>query len=341
MTETRWSSRRVILTVCFVVLGVVGLAAAWFVEGRWDWGGVTPSVLVNLGSALLLASVLVWFERQLERSTERAVESAVIEAREETSRQTRAINDRMDELAEQMRTLAAADQQQVQSTLDTAEVTPSYASIVAAFELAEQYHALYATSLVVPTSTHLTGPHLSFSWAPGPRRIGVDAISWDEPRELRITNDYQSSTRSGRRIASVTWPEHASAAETGNAITKALMAAGEWDSNHFDWTHTLRSLVTGLRLAVGSKRQEQGQPRLRGELFEVLDDRIVLTTSGAETRDGELLIAAEEVPRSTNSDEPRTQPWRPHQERPPWLTDEEWEWLVQRAFGRYRFRGYF
>ncbi len=341
MSSTGPGSHRIALTVSTVAAGIALLAGAAFVENHWEYDGVFPSILVNLGSTSLLAAALVWLERQLERNTERAVEAAVDDAREETSRQTRAINDRIDLLADQMRDLAAAEAERVRTTLEAAEATPTYASVVAAFELAKDYQALYATSLVVPTSTRLTGPHVSFSWAPGERRIGVEEITWDALHQLRVTNDYQSSLRRGRKIASVTWGENDRADVVGNAMTKELMAAGEWDEELFDWPHTLRSLVAGLRLAVGSKRRDRDQPHLHGELIEVLSDRILLTKSGVETRDGELLIAAEDVPRSTSSDEPKPEPWTPNRNRPEWLTEEEWRWLVQRAFERYRFRSYF
>ncbi|TDV43746.1 hypothetical protein [Actinophytocola oryzae] len=46
------------VVTCFV-LGVVLVVLALFLEDRWAWQGTTPSVLVNVGTTLGLAGVLV------------------------------------------------------------------------------------------------------------------------------------------------------------------------------------------------------------------------------------------------------------------------------------------
>lgn len=336
-TDSEMPNRGIFIAV--TVLGVVLVCFAVVSEAYWGWAGVWPSILVNLGTTLVLAYALVVLERRFTRTAKREAAAAVEETRDEFTELGRRLGTRIDELADQMTSLAAAEDAGIANGLARLRNEPTYDHIVEMFETARNLNALDGSLVTVPTSPALSGPHLSFRWEPGEVRTRYNEIEFSGPRELHVTHDGYFSGRGSRRVVNELWSADKTPAEIGMAVRNAIISAGEWiGEDAFDWTHSLRMLATALELAILSRRKAEGAVHLRGALSEVLDHRFVMTTAGVEVLDGRLLISVEEIPFHVVLTPAERAAWRPTSLRPDDVSIKEWAWLSSRALEKYEHR---
>jgi hypothetical protein len=158
------------------VLGLFLLCVAVLMEARWNWVGIWPSILVNLGTTLSLAFALIVLERRFARAAKRESDSAVKETREEVSELGRSLGTRIDQLSEQMKGLTATEDAAIARGIARVQLNPSHNHITDMFETAFTHNALYGSIVTVPTSTSLTGPHLCFRWEPSAVQTAYNSI---------------------------------------------------------------------------------------------------------------------------------------------------------------------
>lgn len=325
--------------VLVTVLGLLLLCVAVLMEARWDWVGVWPSILVNLGTTLILAFALLVLERRFARTAKREAAFAVKETREEVSELSRSLGVRIDELADRMKGLAAAEDAAVADGLSRLQRQPSHAHITEVFETARAINALDGSLVTVPASTTLAGPHLCFRWEAGAVRTGYNSIEYSGPRELRVTHDNYFQGRAMSKAVNVLWTADQDADKVGMSVRNAIIASGEWNGDElFDWQHTLRSLATALELAIQSRRRTKDAIYLRGVLSEVLDHRFVMTTAGVESLDGRLIISADEVPFHAQMTPKERSEWQPSSSRPDDISASDWNWLCSRTLEKFENR---
>jgi hypothetical protein len=325
--------------VLVTVLGLVLLCAAVLMEARWGWVGVWPSILVNLGTTLMLAFALLVLERRFTKTAKREAASAAKETREEVSELGRSLGVRLDDLADRMKELTATEDATIAGGLSRLRRQPSHEHITEMFETARALNALDGWLVTVPTSTTLTGPHLCFRWEPGAVRTGHNSIEYSGPRELRVTHDNYFHGRAVRKAIDVLWTEDQAADTVGMSVRNAIIASGEWSGDdQFDWPHTVRSLATALELAIQSRRRTKQATHLHGVLSEVLDHNFVMTTAGVESLDGRLIISADEVPFHAQMTPKERSKWKPAAARPDDISVSDWDWLCSRALEKFEVR---
>jgi hypothetical protein len=321
--------------VLVTLLGLLLICAALLMESQWGWIGVWPSILVNLGTTLILAFALLALERRFTKAAKREAAAAV----EEVSDLSRSLEIRIDEIADQMKGLTAAEDAAIADGLARLRALPSHAHITEMFETARTFNALDGSLVTVPTSKTLTGPHLCFRWEPGAVSTGYNSVERSGPRELRVTNDFHFRGRVMRTATDVLWGPEQGSAEIGMLVRKAIMASGEWNGDEtFDWQHTMHSLATALELAIQSRRRAKESLHLRGVLTEVLDLRFVMTTAGVECFDGRLIISADEVPFHVQMTPNERSEWQPNSPRPDDISASDWNWLCSRTLEKFENR---
>ena len=149
------------------LLGIAVLMVAIRGQAWWGWQGVWPSILTNVGTALLVAAVLFLFERRFTgrviRANRQAVQEAAAEVEENLQHRTDQLAARIDDLQDQIdeRMRARAD---AQDAVITSLDIPTYATVTAALTEANRLHAFAGDAANVQTSTDPDGIRFAFQW---------------------------------------------------------------------------------------------------------------------------------------------------------------------------------
>jgi hypothetical protein len=301
---------------------VIGLAFA--LEKWYQWTGVAPSTLVNVGTGLLLAGLLFLLER---RFTARA--EAVVEAVDERiAQRTRKLETRLDDLQrrtdERIRQQGTRDDEAIEA-LDHV----SFPAVTHALERVNRMHALATSVARVQASADPAGVRLGFAW-------GSRTPDEDRPA-LLVTADFSSRHGGARRNPQIQWLPTQTAEEIGARLVDMLNHDDAADQK-FDWPLAISNLHRTLRVAVDSKRRASGAWHLRGLLIELVGDDWAITQEGLEGPDHGYILRKTSFPRHRDGAGRPSDlgSWiaPPH---PAWASPSEWEYLISRGhelFGR-------
>jgi hypothetical protein len=300
---------------------IIGLAFA--LEKWYQWTGVAPSTLVNVGTGFLLAGLLFLLER---RFTARA--EAVVEAVDERIAQgTRKLETRLDDL--QRRTDERIRQQgtRIDEAIEALNHV-SFPAITHALERVNRMGALATSVARVQASADPDGVRLSFAWGTRPAE--------DRPA-LLVTAEFGGRRGRTGHHPQIQWLATQTAEEVGARLVDVLSHDGAPDQK-LDWPLAISNLQRTLRVAVDSRRQAPGAWHLRGLLIELVGDDWAITQQGLEGPDHGYILRSTSFPRHRGE---AGQPsdlgnWiaPPH---PAWASPAEWEYLIRRGhelFGR-------
>lgn len=303
---------------------------ALWTEARWEWQGVLPSILVNVGTALLLAGLLFFLEKGFTRrviSANRAsVEAATQQIEQRLEARTQALSTRIDELqaqvAERMQERAQQGDEKV-AALE--EVT--YDNITAAMTEANDLGAIHWGRVNVRASTDLDGVVLIFKWGMelrSPARRPVLEI------EARVEADLKRY--GGRPVIATGWAPDEQPAEVFDRLNRELQRTGRWHGpDTVNWSLAMENFRRSLALTIASRRDGSaaGPWRLHGALYELVGDDWALTEAGIESRAANAVV----LPEGAFPDEGFR---NPHQPEEPWnppapegVSADQWERLVR------------
>ncbi|MGB3439484.1 MAG: hypothetical protein WBA97_12100 [Actinophytocola sp.] len=323
------------VVICFVLgAGLVGLAL--FLEDRWVWQGTMPSVLVNVGTTLSLAGVLVLLEPlftgRVVRAGREAVREAAAEVEVHLQRRADELSARIDELQTQVdRRMDARARAQDSFVEDL--VTPTFTTVTNALTEANRLGALAGGTATVEASADPVGLSLKFWW-------GTYADGSFDPPGLRLDVEARRLLPGpgGQPVIKLEWKPDEPIDVFAERMNAELMRQGLWDgSDTVDWTLALRNLQDSLRLATTSRRREGATWELQEPLYEMVGSNWALTTAGVESRpaNGVLIPESDFPSRSVGSKSAdrgrRVDPadWPPPQ--PDWVSRDEWTAVLDRA----------
>lgn len=315
---------------------VVGGAVLWATIATADstaQPGLWQSFLVNVGSAVLLSSLLGFIEPRLRKNyidaTERRIE-AVTEKAEER------FEARVEELAERVESARALFENYMAAEDNTVAVAadgPDFYTIADALVAANRARAIDAfRGIAVPASDSLPAVVVRFHYATivhGRRRdvLRISPSIVEDRPDGRIwpTLDYE-------------WLPDATADEFGAYLMTELRNAGLKDVvSKVHWSETIDRLTSALALALESTRIDG---RLTGALIEKGPGEWAVTTAGIENVDHGVVASAAAFPGPVmsavatavqrRSGEKFHEPWM-DLERPDWAEPCEWEYMIARA----------
>jgi hypothetical protein len=305
-----------------MIIGLGLNGAALSVEAEWKWTGVVPSILVNVGTAVLLVGVFFLLERRFTRrivnTSTGAIKQAAQQIGEQLQSRTDALSTRIDDLQRQvdirMQRRAARGDAKVEALADDV----SYATVTAALTEANELGAIPAGQIIVQASHDIDGARIIFRWAAdaGP---ASSTFTIRPPRlllEPRFEADYDAF--GARPFLGDQWRPEEPVEEVAERIVRDLQRKGRWaGAATVDWTVTMENLQRSLALAIASRRGgSSADPwRLHGALYELIGDNWAITTAGVESRHDNMVILGEaEFPDTRD----RRNPFAPEPEwRPP------------------------
>lgn len=324
---------------CFVGGGVL-TGTAFLVEARWNWQGVSPAVLVNVGAGLGLAGVLFLLERRFTgavmRASERAAEQVARQVEQRFEARAEELAARLDSLQDQVNQRVrerAAEQDAMISGL-AEDVT--FDTVTKILTEANGLRAIDNGTVTVQASKDPDGIGLVFRWgmivnddrrAPGPH-LDIEA---------RIEPDLDKL--GGRPVIRVEWRPGEPAADVGHRLVDELMRAGRWQGDGtLDWELALRNLQRSIDVAISSRRRDPDAWHLNGAVIELVGQDWVISTAGLECPSRGYLLRHGDFPQEQHPSfgvmaramgAENAHEWQP--DRPEWADPDEWARLVRRG----------
>jgi hypothetical protein len=315
-------------------VGLALLTVALKGQTWWKWQGVAPGIVVNLGTAFLIAAVLFFMERRFTARVVQAGKRAVAEAAEQVEerleQQTEALSARIDDLQEQVdRRMQDRAQEQDRKIANLREVA-SFDTVTEAMTEANRFRAIVWGGVTVPASSDPDGIAVTFRWGFDRNKMLTDG---PRPRlDIIVTIEADFDLPGLRPYIATPWEPSETPAEVADRLIQALQLAGRWNGpGTLDWPLALRNLHRALELAVTSRRDGQavGTWRLHGALYELIGEDWAITEAGVENRaDSNVVLRESDFP--ATSHKPWGKPadeWPP--EKPQWATAEEWDRVLR------------
>jgi hypothetical protein len=295
-------------------LGLLFIAGAFWLEREFDWNGVSLEVLVNVGTTLLLASLLFFLQRrfvsQITKATERAA-SVVVDSRIEE--RLGPVGVRLEELSSRMDDLIAQrDQSQDQAMQELDR--PTYSSVATAIAMAQRINAISQGKVTVQASDDPLGYRAEFSWLQdsGDGRFG------NAPRDVLAISIMAPSKTQGRK-ATTNW----GATDTAEFVGVRLISdLGSGDFTNNNWVKALANLQKALEVAVHSRRGDDNTLRIQGQLRELVGEKWAITSAGVESLDHDFKCDRLD---SLGIDE------QAHPPKPDWVEEPLWRELLRRG----------
>lgn len=344
--------------VACLVSGVLLVGAAWLVEARWAWEGVTPSVLIELGMAFGLAGVLYLLEQIFEGKLLQATREEVRQAERRFQQTADEISSRLDDLQGEVDARvrqAASEQDRTISGLDT---DVSFKTVTGVLAEANRLGAVHRGRVIVQASADPDGMSLIFFWGTtrnhprGESTPHLDIEVRDEtdspsPPQVRLVSGSDPGpsgsgvdrTVGGRPHIQVEWEPQQSAADVGQVLVENLQRNDMWrGEGTLDWGLAIRNLQRSVKVAIASRRRDPGEWHLGGTLIELVGDDWAITTAAVECPPRDYRLPESDFPQRTADRSRRPvealgpnplNTWQP--ERPDWADPDEWARVVRRA----------
>ena len=254
------------------------------------------SVLVNVGSTLLLAALLVWFERRLvarvERSNARVAETVGRVAEASAREAVAAVERRLDALEELDRAFSSESgqiQREQEEQLARVASDVTFDSIEGAMTQTQS----------------LGGIRSGQSWAPS---CSITIAAGDGPTPPRVLVTYRPETINDERriefetrgregLASVTWSSSDPILEVLKEFRTSLVRVGLPSEAHsFSPAVLFSNLQGALKIATERREGRSVDWKGRAAVAEWVAPDIVLSDAGLEVRKLGVVIAADDFP---------------------------------------------
>lgn len=319
------------------LIGACMVGAAFALQSAWHWKGVTTSVLVEGGTAFVLAGVIYLFQRRFVRTVVNDVSAATARTVErELEERIGPLETRLDDLEAEMGRGLDTDKAR-QDALIGQLGTPTFRNVATALAEVNHLGAAGPMGITVPASDDTETIFTGFAW-----RAIMSGGTWGEAVPelvVMLTPRHLPPGSHGvmPRIELV-WKHSETAAAFGLRLVAELQRVNAWDEARFNWTTALRNLQRAIQIMVESRRGDG--PPLSGTVLEVID-RWVLTSAGIEHLERGLVVLESDFPgrsrRSTRDEaahESEERGWVPP--LPPDGTNpEEWQLILERAGRRF------
>lgn len=299
--------------------------------------GLIFSTMTNIGTALLLAAVLLFVERgfikKVSRITMVAATQAATDATATIRQETRDLSARLDEVQRQVQERVTAVHDAEDAAVAQMTEDASFESVSQAIEVANSLAALGHGNLIVPASSEAAGPRLIFDWYHDSRdtfsREPGDYfdISYVVERNTDPTSPYRPSIV-------VTWAPEQSVADMGASLIQLMRREGfATEASKIDLGIALGRLQQGLADAIASKRGDD-TAWFDAPLFEVITPDLVVSAAGVEHREQGVVIPADDFPEAPPEVGPASkrfqrEPFAPP--KPDWCDVVTWRVAIERG----------
>ncbi|MFE4080421.1 hypothetical protein [Paenarthrobacter sp. YIM B13468] len=281
--------------------GIGVTLTAFFVHEWWGWNTVAEAVLVNIGTALGITSVLFLLEKKFRVS----IRSTAVEAAGQLVEQaTRNLNRQMTDLESRIYASVEAFAREQDDVLKNLADGVTYESTLRALETANSIKALVGGTIIIRSSEE-SGMSVAFALTDDTdplRRLKLSVLD-----RLHSQKNFQRRT-----LAREYWDPSESFEDAAARLSKAVVAEGKWSGPAtLQWSTVLQNLPIALDLAIRSRRGDAAGTKLRGRILEVIAQDLFITEYGLEAPQRGLELRNPIVSESKY--------------KPKWVSSSEWE----------------
>jgi hypothetical protein len=284
---------------------IVGLAAiivagnpGWFGQKSWPLTSVVPSVLVNLGTALIIAALLVFLEPAFTKRVRLIVEGATNAAEERVMQQVTNLQQHVDTLTERTAEELRNRDAQTDRALVTLTESPSFEGVTRVLEQANDLNALADGIATVQGGTDppddkepdLDNPlsvRVRFLWGtrpgePEPSLLVQAVCEQSEYLFASLKLDESRADSNDYLCSEIPWNSTDTAEHIGVQLITDLRSKNLYrGAETLDWGKTLSELARTIAVAVATRRG--GESRWpRSTLFELVGNDWAITKMGLE-----------------------------------------------------------
>lgn len=301
-----------------VGMGIV--AVATHLANGWADSNYWSSVLVNLGTTVLLAGFLVWLERRFVVTAQRvAAETATVVATEAATtvaqEATRNLSARLDSLQDRLQGEREERARQQDSAVAALSSEASRAAVVTALSTAADVGAS-TNRVFVTAGSGPDAPVVAFELV----------VPDDEEDDLGLQLLVETGNGWHRTIE---WPIDEDPVRVLAHLETEIMRAGQGDRLRSFQADRLFSLLhAGLRDAIAGRRGDADAWRSTSTLLDVIDEDWIVSEVAVEHRLHGAVIGSEAYPQMwfQGTIRPGTQPPRPE-----WVDEQTWGWVLRRG----------
>lgn len=309
-----------------VIVGATILADGWSDENYWS------SVLINLGTTVLLAGFLVWLERNMVRqatvvatkaASEAATKTATIAAEQvandAAANATKVFSAQIDALRDELHTARREASSAQDAAIGAMGSVISRQGLLDALSAAHHIGAI-GSSIFVTGGPAIGDPVLRIS-------LPEEATRDDDGRDLEI-----AVQADGGYWASVEWIDGDAPIDVFAELQTKMIKVGLGSrARAFDPEVFLETLRRALQEGTEGRRGDDGAWRTSGTLRDVIDSDWVISDRGVEHRDHGVVIPASHFQRAVAGP---VHTRRVTPAKPAWTTDLVWSEVVERGYSR-------
>jgi hypothetical protein len=253
--------------------------------------------MVNLGTSLLLAALLVWFEkkfmRQVRGENEQIAQQAASKAAEEAAVRTAAtLTPRLDELDKLVKATATAAREQQEATIDALGEQASRSNVLSALRAAAKIRAIGSfgrsidSSVVVPAGDEKDSPMIGIAFSEESDPDDRD----QRPSSIRLRYDGDEST-------SVEWPEEVDPAAVFFELQQSMIRNGFAPAaNRLSTQRFFKNLRALLKAAMEARQDVKGHWLTGAPVHEMVFNGWIITEAGVEILGHGVPITPEQYP---------------------------------------------
>lgn len=323
----------VTITVVGLLLAIVAcFFPAMFGTEYGNFHSLVATVLINIGTTLMLAAILILVDKWLVRVEQVAEHRAT----EMVDNQTRELRSQTADLATRVEALQDAldgrlAQKEAERTDKFAAVAQdvSFDTVTAALESANDVGALATGSIVVPAGSGFDAPRVYISWAPRPESDFHEAGEESESLFLLVVDG------GGQTSVVVDWTEDKPAIEVLEEVVHGLDRTGNAPlARAFSSDTFFRNIARALADATRIRTDSSGSG-FTGATHEWLAEGWVVSDKGLFSTDHGLVIDRGSIkfpvpmmrPRSKEDPQPPEQQF----ESPEGIDPQFWELAMKRT----------
>lgn len=293
--KARWG-----LVLVVTLLGAAVIAVPFYLTAQIDPGFGTPrsltsTALINVGTTLLLAALLVWLGRSFVSRAEGAARRVVEEKTEEFRQETADIRQRLEALQDRVAERTASAEAAGAAIVDDIVSNVSFETITKALELANDVDALWRSAITVPTNDSVDAPAVRLSWT-----ATQHGGRFDDTDNLVAMLDvvYEHHPGSSSRRFDLEWLPGVPADEMVHEL-KELMVRDDYGqaAQMLDAKYMFECFGRGVSDAIAGKRAlHDAWLKGCGALDELVGPDLAITSLGVAARGHGLAFKASDFP---------------------------------------------
>ncbi|GAA4717974.1 hypothetical protein GCM10023216_02730 [Isoptericola chiayiensis] len=293
--KARWGLVALVTALGALVIGVPFALTKWVNPEFGTPQSLGSTALINVGTTLLLAALLVWLGRSFVSHAEGAARRVVEERTEEFRQETEDIRQRLEALQGRVDERTASAEAAGAAVADDIVTDVSYETVTRALELANDVEALWHSAITVPTNDSIDAPAVRLSWTAahhGGRFDDLDNLI------ATLEVDYEHHPESSTRRFDQEWLPGVPADEMLHELKESMIRADYGEAAQaLDARYMFERFGHGISDAIAGKRaQADAWLKGCGALHELVGADLAVTSLGVAARGHGLAFKSSEFP---------------------------------------------